>query len=165
MTSFRVRPRFNQIINMEPDQIKDLIRSALDTSKLPITAIYLPNQITLRIIASEKHYWSPQLNLTLEKYQDGTRIRGLYGPNPSVWAIFFFSYSALGIIGLFAGMVILSQYTLKMDTPFWWVVPLTMVLGGVLYIIAQTGQKIGAEQMFTLHHFYEETLGKKVPIS
>ena len=74
MTSFRVRPRFNQIINMEPDQIKDLIRSALDTSKLPITAIYLPNQITLRIIASEKHYWSPQLNLTLEKYQDGTRI-------------------------------------------------------------------------------------------
>ena len=163
MTSFRVRPRFNQIINKEPTQIKDLIKSTLEGSKLSITANYLPNQVTLRISENEKHYWSPQLNLTLEKHDDGTRIRGLYGPNPSVWAIFFFSYSALSIIGLFAGMVILSQYMLK--TPYWWVVPFTVVLGVIIYIIAQTGQKIGAEQMFTLHHFYEETLGKKVPIS
>jgi hypothetical protein len=165
MTSFRVRPRFNQIINKEPDQIKDLIASALENSESSIKAIYLPNQITLKIDASEKHYWSPQLNLTLEKHEDGTRLRGLYGPNPSVWAIFFFSYSALSIIGLFAGMVILSQYMLKMETPLWWVLPLCLVLGGLLYIIAQTGQKIGAEQMFALHHFYEETLGEKVPIS
>ena len=96
---------------------------------------------------------------------DGTQVRGLYGPNPSIWGIFFLSYSALSIIGLFAGMVVLSQYMLKIDTPLWWVAPLCLALGGLLYIIAQTGQKIGAEQMFSLHHFYEETLGKRVHIS
>ena len=34
----------------------------------------------------------------------------------------------------------------------------------IIYLIAQAGQKIGAQQMFDLHHFYEETLGEKVYI-
>jgi hypothetical protein len=130
----------------------------------PYSAIYHPNQIILRILPEERHFWSPQLNISLEEKEDGTLIRGLYGPNPSIWAMFFFAYAALGIIILFAGMVVLSQLSLGMETPLWWLLLLSSILFLIIYLTAQIGQKIGAQQMFDLHHFYEETLGKKVPV-
>jgi hypothetical protein len=34
----------------------------------------------------------------------------------------------------------------------------------VLYIIAQFGQKLGVEQTFTLHHFFERSIGSRIHI-
>jgi hypothetical protein len=44
---------------------------------------------------------------------------------------------------------------------------LPFFLGGlaILYFVAQTGQKMGAEQTFQLHHFFEESIGETVHIS
>ena len=164
MSSFRIRPRFQQQVKADFREIKDRVKEALKDPKNSYSATYLPNQITLRVMPEDRHFWSPQLNLTLEEKEEGTLIRGLYGPNPSIWAMFFFAYSALGIIILFAGMVILSQLSLGMATPFWWVIPICSILVVIIYLIAQTGQKLGAQQMFDLHHFYEETLGERVHI-
>jgi hypothetical protein len=150
---------------MSFEDIQDHVKNAMDDKKDPYMAIYLPNQITIKVNPEDRHFWSPQLNITLEEKEGGTLIRGLYGPNPSIWALFFFSYSALGIIILFAGMVVLSQLSLGMDTPLLWVIPLCIALIIIIYIIAQTGQKIGAQQMFDLHHFYEEILGEKININ
>ena len=61
-------------------------------------------------------------------------------------------------------MVVLSQISLGMETPLWWTIPLCAALIIIIYLIAQTGQKIGAQEMFNLHHFYETTLGEKVTI-
>ena len=164
MTSFRIRPRFRQHLKADFKEIQDRIKNFLEDHNNPYSAIYLPNQITLKITPEERHFWSPQLNITLEEKDDSTLIRGLYGPNPSIWAMFFFAYSALGIIILFAGMVVLSQLSLGMEAPLWWVIPFCIVLLIIIYLIAQAGQKIGAQEMFDLHHFYEETLGEKVHV-
>jgi len=164
MSSFRIRPRFRQIINAGFTEIQDRMRKALEDQSNPYSAIFLPNQITLKILPQERHFWSPQLNITMEEKEEGTLIRGLYGPNPSIWAMFFFAYSALGIILLFAGMVVLSQISLGMEAPLWWVIPVCASLIIIIYLFAQTGQKIGAQEMFNLHHFYETTLGEKVEI-
>jgi hypothetical protein len=164
MSSFRIRPRFRQHVKASFDEIKDDMEKGLVKNNNPYAVTYLPNQITLRILPDERHFWSPQLNITLEEKDDGTLIRGLYGPNPSLWAMFFFAYSALGVIILFAGMVVLSQLSLGMEAPLWWVLPVCASLIIIIYIIAQTGQKIGAQEMFDLHHFYESTLGEKVTI-
>jgi len=164
MSSFRIRPRFRQQVDFSFSDVQDRVKNALNNSKEPYMAIYLPNQVTLKIKSEERHFWSPQLNITMEENENGTLIRGLYGPNPSIWAMFFFVYSALGIIILFAGMVVLTQLSLGLETPLWWVIPFCIALIIIIYIIAQTGQKIGAQQMFDLHHFYEETLGEKVNI-
>jgi len=164
MSSFRIRPRFRQQVKASFEEIQNHMKESLEADKNPYSAIYLPNQITLKIVPEKRHFWSPQLNITLEEKDEGTLIRGLYGPNPSIWAMFFFAYSALGVIILFAGMVVLSQYSLGMDAPLWWVIPFCSALAIIVYFIAQTGQKIGAQEMFELHHFYENTLGEKVHI-
>lgn len=165
MSSFRIRPRFRQEVGANVMEIQDRISKGLKKMDNPYTVTFLPNQITLKIPLETRHFWSPQLNITLEQTDNGTLIRGLYGPNPSIWAMFFFAYSALGIIILFAGMVALSQLSLGMETPLWWVIPVCAALLIIIYLIAQTGQKIGAQQMFDLHHFYEETLGERIVIS
>lgn len=164
MTSFRIRPRFRQLRNEKPEVIENALKKKIEINKDQFTGIFLENHITIKIHPRNRHFWSPQLNLSLEIIHDITVIRGLYGPNPTVWAVFFFGYSSLGIITLISGMLILSQYMLGLETKLWWVIPACIISALILYIIAQMGQKIGASQMFDLHHFYEETVGEKISI-
>jgi hypothetical protein len=39
------------------------------------------------------------------------------------------------------------------------------IIAVILYVFSQVGQKLGAEQTFTLHHFFEEVVHQKVHIS
>jgi hypothetical protein len=164
MTSFRIRPRFRQLRNEKPEVIQDTLKKKIEANNEQFTGIFMEDHITIRIHPRTRHFWSPQLNLSLEIIQEITVIRGLYGPNPTVWAVFFFAYASLCIITLIASMLMLSQYMLGLEAELWWVIPACMVVALILYVIAQMGQKIGASQMFDLHHFYEETLGEKISI-
>ena len=164
MTSLRIRPRFNQVVGEPAEKIEAKIRLKLEESQNECTGRIIPGYIVLEIPPSERHYWSPQLSISLEEHEEGTLIRGLYGPNPTVWAMFTFGYSAIGILALFAAIIGFSNLSLGLEAPVLWVLP---VLGGIaliLYFVAQTGQKIGVEQTFTIHHFYEEAIGEKVSI-
>lgn len=164
MTSFRIRPRFKQLRYEKPDEIEKILKKKIESNQDQFTGIFMEGHITIKIKAQNRHFWSPQLNLSLESIQDITVIRGLYGPNPTVWAVFFFGYASLGMILVITGMLLLSHYILGMETLLWWVIPATIFAALILYVIAQMGQKIGSSQLFDLHHFYEETVGEKVSI-
>lgn len=130
-----------------------------------IVADFTPGYINLKIPLQERLYWSPQLTLTFESTEEGTIIRGLYGPSPNVWTAFFFGYAACGILALIAGMWGFARYSLSLSAEMLWALPVLGEIALSLYIIAQMGQKIGAEQMFRLHLFYEEFIQDKIPIS
>lgn len=164
MSSFRIRPRFKQSTELSQQIIESKIEKALEDEQADCVAVMLPGHVYLKIPLVERHFWSPQLHVTFEETKDATIIRGLYGPNPTVWAIFFFGYVTLGFIFFFVGMWGLSRWSLGLSADILWVLPVTAMLALVLYIIAQTGQKIGAEQMFRLHLFYEKTLGERTHI-
>ncbi|MEP5071509.1 MAG: GTP-binding protein [Crocinitomicaceae bacterium] len=125
---------------------------------------YLPGHIYVKIHPLRQHFWSPQLHLSLEQDADKVIIRGLYGPNPTVWAIFFFSYVALGILSLFLGMWGLTRWSLGMDHAILWAIPVFAVIAVILYLSAQAGQKLGAQQMFDIHHFYEAIAEDRIEI-
>lgn len=165
MSSFRIRPRFKHFSKLSSVEIEDRIQLALEKESADCVAVKLPGHVYLKIPVRERHFWSPQLHVTFEESEEGTIVRGLYGPNPTVWAVFFFGYVVLGLIFFFAGMWGLSQWSLGISAGVLWVLPITAVLALILYIIAQTGQKIGAEQMFRLHLFYENTIGDKMHIN
>ncbi|MFC2123270.1 hypothetical protein ACFLU5_00545 [Bacteroidota bacterium] len=165
MTSFRIRPRFIQTSNENPEEIYNRFKIRLTEEDSPITGIAIPEHIILKIPPDQKHYWSPQLSLSLEKKNGVTLIRGLYGPNPNVWATFFFGYAALGIIALFTSMIGLSQWFLGLEAYSLWAIPVCLLIALILYLIAQAGQKVGAQQMYELHHFYEKIIGDRVLIN
>ncbi len=165
MSSFRIRPRFKHLIEgNQKDVLEYQIRTALEQEK-QFTCTHLPDHMYIRIHPSERHFWSPQLHLSFEQDEENVLVRGLYGPNPTVWAFFFFGYVAVGLLSLFLLMWGASLWSLGKDASILWGLP---VLGGLaigLYLFSQAGQKFGAQQMFDIHHFYETIIHTKVIVN
>lgn len=164
MSSLRIRPRFKEELAWTAEEFKDQIQNALDKNE-EFSGLVSERYCNILIRPEERHYWSPQLTLTLEVTSETTlEVRGLYGPKPSVWAVFFMSYAALGLLSLFAGVYGLSQIMLHKSAPILWAIPAMGLIALILYLIAQAGQKVGAEQMFRIHHFYETVIKHRVAL-
>jgi hypothetical protein len=164
MTSFRIRPRFRMTVALSPEAIKSRFQETINTDAAPCIAAFMPAHIILRIPPQEQHFWSPNLELSLQETESGTIIRGLYGPNPQVWTMFTIAYGAMATLSMFISIIGFSQLSLGMEAPVLWVLPVLGSIALLLYILSQTGQKLGAEQTFVLHHFFEGTLMQKVPV-
>lgn len=165
MSSFRIRPRFKEELDLKSSDFSGLIQEALESTD-EFTGLVSDRYCVLKIPPAQRHYWSPQLTLTMEETTENEKlvVRGLYGPKPSVWAVFFMSYAALGVLALFAGVYGLSQLILEKPAPVLWAIPIMGIIALILYLIAQAGQKVGAEQMFRIHHFYESLIRHRVAL-
>lgn len=165
MSSFRIRPRFKHLVPKALAEVEKEIIQSLEANQEVYTAGFVQGHAHLLIPVKERHFWSPQLHLSTEASDEGTIIRGLYGPNPTVWGLFFFGYVALGMAFFFTSFWGLTKWSLDQPAGILWALPFIAVAAVVLYLIAQMGQKVGAEQMYRLHHFYEEIFENKVKIS
>ncbi len=165
MSSLRIRPRFREELPLAHQEYCNRLKEKLDTT-LDFTGLVSENYAVIKIPQSERHYWSPQLALTIEPFEEkeAVFIRGLYGPKPSVWAVFFMGYAALGVVGMFIAVFGLSQLMLDKPAPILWALPVLLIIALILYLVAQAGQKVGAEQMYRIHHFYEGLFRDKVSI-
>lgn len=166
MSSFKIRPRFKQQFSSSTEEMVKLFqdRIAHDNEFCSCRAVFSGNHIVLKIAEEEQHYWSPQLNLGLEENEDGTLVRGMYGPAPSVWTLFAFGYFALAAAFVVTGIAAYSYHALQIESKLVWFLPGYTLAALLLYVIAQFGQKLAAEQTYTLHHFYEDTVGKRTYI-
>jgi hypothetical protein len=170
MSSFRVRPRFSQTVNLELEQVQRKIVQYVEkeAGKAPggrVEVKNFPGYLTLRIPEEDQHFWSPLLNLSLDSSEEGkTVIHGIYGPNANVWTIFLYGYLLFGTLSLFAGLLGISQWIVGVHP--WGLYAfgglLTAVIG--LYFLAQFGQKLAARQTYLLHLTYEAAVGEAVEI-
>ena len=165
MTSFRVRPKFRKECACKPKELVESINKRLETKHDQVEGKVFLTHGLFRILPEHQHFWSPQLNVSFEETDDGTVLRGMYGPHPTVWAVFLFGYAILGLALFFTTINGLVKYSLHIESQILWLLP--FFLGGlaILYFVAQTGQKMGVEQTFQLHHFFEESIGETVHIS
>ena len=166
MTSFRVRPKFKIISEKKVTEIVELLSAKLEETAQPVEGKVFNTHGLLRIKPVEQHYWSPQLSISFEETEDHkTIIRGMYGPHPSVWAIFLMGYVLFGLGVFFITMIGLVRMSLKLDSSILWIVP--FLFGGmvILWLLAQAGQKVGVEQTFIIHHFFEDAIEEQIHIS
>lgn len=163
MSSFRIRPRFKHQITGQKEALENLIKEKLKNQK-QFKSTHLPGHLYIKIHPTQQHFWSPQLHLTFEQEESHVIIRGLYGPNPTVWAVFFFGYVILGLLACFVAVWGFSLWSLDKPVDILWGLPFLAIIAGVMYIAGQFGQKIAAQQMFDIHHFYESIIHDKVII-
>lgn len=165
MSSFRIRPRFKKECPIPVRELEKKFVDIINNNEDNLIGTVSKNFITVKIPKEETHYWSPILTIMIEETEDGKSIlRGLYGPNPSVWTFFAYSYGAIALSIFFITLFGLSMYSIgEGGWLLWWNIPL-VTLAVILYVIAQFGQKIGAEQMFRLHHFFENAIKEHVNI-
>lgn len=165
MSSFRFRPRFKHLVAKSINEVETEILASLTTTEEVYTVGFVQGHTHLLIPIQERHFWSPQLHLSTEATANGTIIRGLYGPNPTVWGLFFFGYITLGMAFFFTSLLGLTKWSLGQSANFLWLLPIIAGVAIALYFVAQMGQKVGAEQMYRLHHFYEGIFQDKVKLS
>lgn len=165
MTSFRMRPRFEIATEDSADEFLQKIKVHLKQNDDPFDCSVMPGHFYLKVKKEDQHYWSPQLNLSFDEDSDPLLIRGRYEPHPNVWTLFILLYLALSVLILFIGIIGLSRMSLGMSAKILWVVPVLALAAAVLYFVSQIGQKLGAEDTFSLHHFLEEVVGEKVHIN
>ncbi len=165
MTSFRVRPRFKHPTDKSSNEIFTSIQKKLDLETAEVSGIVHEPHATLRIVHRHQHFWSPQLALYYDDMPEGKYLRGRYGPHPTIWVFFTMGYAIIGLLLFFAATVGFVRMSLKLSFDILWALPILLIAAVVLYLVAQTGQKMGVEQTFTLHHFVEESIGEKIHIS
>lgn len=159
MTTIEIRPRFKRQFELPQEVLLERLHTAAQQADSPVISVHFDHHLILKIPIEQQHYWSPQLHLEVESNEEGSLVRGLFGPRPSVWLFFVFLYAFLGAIALFVFITGGAQYSLGQPAPVLWVIPITAVLIGLLYLAAKAGEKLGHEEMQLLYAFMEENIG------
>ena len=114
------------------------------------------NHIWLDIIASKRKYWSPHLHLELEaKGETETHIRGLFGPDPTLWTFFMFLHFIIAGVFLIFGAMTYSDYVLKNSITLDIAIMIIMTCSWFfLYFLAKSIRKKGHPQMNELENYF-----------
>ena len=161
---YRIRPRFRTESPLSQEEIIARLKQGLKAPGAACNGYTSVGFATLTIPEKQRHYWSPQLTVSVEKLEgkDGSLIRGLYGPAPGVWTMFVFFYSLIGFVTVIVLIIGLSYLSLGMSgSLLWWALLLAIVLLSI-YLVSFFGQRLGHNQMEILHNFLEEKLGHPV---
>ena len=70
MSSFRIRPRFKEKVTGTTEDFLTGIKEAIDQNP-EFTGLVSEQYCVIKICLEDRHYWSPQLTLTLEEISDG----------------------------------------------------------------------------------------------
>ncbi len=157
-----VRPRFKIVTPKTEAEIAQSFRDQLARSSSGCTASINPGFISLFIPATEQHYWSPQLNMTIESTEEGQVIRGLYGPRPTIWTMFVFFYFIIGLLLVFISIIGFSNRSLGLEASILWWVPVLLLLFLSLYAVSRFGERLGREQLHTLSTLAEAALAQEL---
>jgi hypothetical protein len=143
-----------------PNTIADNIAAKLKAENAQCEGQVNEEYGTLYLPYKEQHYWSPRLNLTFEKEESFTIIKGLYGPRPSVWTMFVFFYFVIALALVFVIIIGFSNISLGLSGAILWLIPILLIVFLSLWIVAYLGQKMGHDQMIILQQFFEKALDK-----
>ena len=148
--------------NESQQELLEKFRKNLEDDNCKYCSKIVDGHIVIDVPIEENHFWSPQLNIEIEKgEEDKTIVKGLFGPKPQVWTLFMFFHFAVAVAFIAFSVMAYVQWTLKSDYIF----ALTMVISLqilwiIMYFLGRIGKKTGYKQMNELHEFMMSTLGK-----
>ncbi len=112
----------------------------------------------LHLPTREHRLWSPHLSFYVMAAEAGSTIHGRFAPRVDVWTVVWISYLLMIFTAFFAGALAVSQWQLKQ--PLWglWLMIASLLIWGMIYVVAQVGQQWSADQMHALRERLEEKL-------
>lgn len=164
MTAIAVRPRFKKQCACIPADVEQRIQERLSAPDSPCVGHFVEGYIVLKIPAAQRHFWSPQLGVSFENEDGKTIIRGLYGPDPALWAFFFYGRAIVGLIAMMVLVAGFSEWWLHEDLSYFALLPVCLAVAAGLWAVARFGRKLGEPQTLMLHHFFEEAVGAHVEL-
>ena len=157
-TEIVLRPRF---VLDRPEE-KEILLSAFEERKESGYLIKrIDDHVFIKLPPAEAHFWSPQLHLEILETEDtkGSRIHGLFGPNPTLWTFFMFLH--FGVATLFIIFGIWAYSSAALGKPYGWLLGAMgamVVLWFLFYAMGRAGRRKGKPQMEELHAFLMQIL-------
>lgn len=166
MSSFQIRPHFIHEAEEPPTAFQEKVVDHVENKEPRIQIKTFPDYLTLVIPDEDQHFWSPQLNLSISALEEGgTEVTGTYGPNTNVWSMYLYGYLTgfcfAGVSTVFA----ISKWIVSGWTLGFFLMGISYAILAGLYITAQIGQKLAAQQTFELHQAFERGIGEHIVIS
>lgn len=148
-----IRPRFKLLSSLSEEQVFERLDSFIKTDN-SVVGKTVHSQYYIDIPKSIRHFWSPELRVSaeLDEYADHNKtiISVTVGPQYTVWTLFVFLYSLLGVICFFGGMYGLIQWDMGKGTAWIWCMPVTLFLILGLWVICENRAKNRTKRNFTL---------------
>ena len=159
-SQLRLRPRFELVSSVEPNDVLRRIDAALTKEGASIAGRVYTTSAVLKPLPENVQFWSPQLQISVDPHlPDGALVRGQFGPRPAIWSLFVALYAAIGFLATMGMIFGYSQMTLGGSGAMLWSGPIGLALAGLVHIVARTGRRLGMRQMRELKGFLEEALG------
>tara|TARA_R110001583_G_scaffold32280_3_gene110417 strand:+ start:774 stop:1277 length:504 start_codon:yes stop_codon:yes gene_type:complete len=157
-----LRPRFKMDFDESQQQLISKFEANLNDGGCKYRIKIVDGHIVIDVPAEENHFWSPQLNIEIEKIAaHKTVVKGLFGPKPQVWTLFMFFHFAVAVAFIGFSVMAYVQWSLKTDYLAALKIVIALpILWIVMYFLGSWGKSTGNKQMEELHQFMIKTLVK-----
>lgn len=154
-----LRPRFKIEINHANALVLEVFENA-GTANLNYKIVRVDDHVFIRLPQHRQQFWSPQLHLEINANERQTAtLRGLFGPNPTVWTMFMFLHFV--VAGLFIAFGIWAYSNWALSKTYHLALGLMLAMVGVwflLYFAGRFGRRKGKSEMLALYGFMESLL-------
>ncbi|WP_103072194.1 GTP-binding protein [Aquimarina sediminis] len=158
-----LRPRFFIDIDIPAEKALEAFEKAGDTCK-DFKISRVDHHVFIRIPKKEQHFWSPQLHLEIyDVAEDKPKLKGLFGPSPTVWTLFMFLHFVVAI--LFVGAVIWMYVNIRFEESYIYPIVSMFFLAitwFVLYFSGRLGRQAGKKEMHLQYLFMKKVLRSNV---
>ena len=154
-----LRPRFKFEVELSEEL---LLKRFEQTETKDFVVSRVTHHVFIRIPKAAQHFWSPQLHLeTLPIDDKKTLLKGLFGPNPSIWTLFMFAHFAVVCGFIIFGVWAYVNWSINKDFIMQIAGMILMVLTWfVLYFMGRMGKAAGKDEMHQLYRYMEQTIGR-----
>ncbi|WP_438966257.1 hypothetical protein [Flavobacterium sp.] len=148
-----LRPRFSQDVSKSMEEILKNASKLKNEVKENYRIKISDHHIFFFITLTKRKYYSPHLHVELTENEDKTtNIKGLFGPDQTVWTFFIFLHFIIAGIFLLFSMIAYSHWRLKQSTTLDFIIMGLMVIFWFgLYFQARINRKKCQPQMHELN--------------
>ncbi|MGD2122335.1 MAG: hypothetical protein PVJ76_11355 [Gemmatimonadota bacterium] len=147
MPGHSIRPTFAIPLKPAADEAMDIFRGRLKDTRHEECTRSKGRCAYFFVEEGERRVWSPHLSIQVEARDQGSLLRGRFGPHPELWTLFIFLYTAVGFLAVMGLMLGFVQWQSELDTWGFWGVWIGLPGLAILYGISVTGQRLSAHQM------------------
>ncbi|MDO5607197.1 MAG: hypothetical protein Q4G08_01960 [Capnocytophaga sp.] len=155
--SIPLRPRFYHESPLSPEALTANTQRLKEEMGKMYDIKISDTHVWLQLPQSKRKYYSPHLHLEFEANEDNTtHIRGLFGPDPTLWTFFMFLHFAIAGIFIFFAAMAYSHHRLGQN--FTWdiiVMAIMLIMWVLLYFFARFNRSRGVPQMYELRELVD----------
>ncbi|WP_299314733.1 GTP-binding protein [uncultured Aquimarina sp.] len=153
-----LRPRFFQDLDMPSEKVLEAFKQKGKGCKhFKISRV--DHHVFIKIPKKDQHFWSPQLHLEIYDVDDQPKLKGLFGPSPTVWTFFMFAHFIVFTAFLGACIWIYVNMSLGDDCLYGIITMFFLFITWfVLYFAGRLSKEASKKEMHELYRFMERTI-------